>query len=848
MATYPFELLKQALGWLRSLLPLSDAATGPLATGMLDVVSLPAEVLGRAFNGVLAATQAGWRRIQSLGVSAADAVAAPFYGIAEGASRAWSRITTSATATWADLQSVALRAGTWLRAPFEGLASMASSAFAGAGRSAETLWQALAGDISVLEGLRAIGRAVVDFLATPFRQVRGVIDGVWGVLRTQFSAVGRYFQSAAGAMVRAFAALPLVRTLREVFSAVGSFLSGDPTFFEAGRRILVALGDGIQAAATYSFELFKQALGRLRALLPFSDAATGPLSSLSASGAAILTTLAQGMTDALEWPGVVLARVFAGLQATAAQGWRDLQSLGTSAAVAAAAPFQGIAEAASEAWSRVASTATATWKGLQSSAQQAAGWISTPFEGMAAAALSAGNAVSQVSTGLWRTLAGAAAVLDSLRGIGSAVTELLATPVQRAQDMIDGVWSVLRTRFSTVGRFLDPAAASLIVAFRGLPLARTLGDVFSAAGEFLAGDTTFFEAGRHILVTLGQGIAAATAVPFELFKRALSRLRSLLPFSDAQTGPLSNLTASGAAILRTLAQGMTGVLAVPGTVLGRAFDGVLKAVRTGWQAVRSLSASAVNAVAAPFPGLADAASSAWSRITSTAVGAWSGLRSMAQRAGQSMKAPFAGLATAASSAWNQGRTAASGAWEAVESRVAGLARTAAQSANAVRANAAGGSTLLERIAGGIAEAATAPGRALSSALSWMNEGMRQVAAPAMLSGTLALTPVIAKQVPQSAAPHLRTESTVSVTPSVASPEASRRLGETRGALAPGGAASGEPAGENVRSMLVALLGKLDALADRPIDVSVTTLLDGRQVAQSVYRDIRERKIKNYETL
>ena len=104
----------------------------------------------------------------------------------------------------------------------------------------------------------------------------------------------------------------------------------------------------------------------------------------------------------------------------------------------------------------------------------------------------------------------------------------------------------------------------------------------------------------------------------------------------------------------------------------------------------------MNAVAAPFPGIADAASSAWSRITSTAAGAWSGLQSMAQRTGQSMKAPFAGLATAASSAWNQVRTSASGAWEAVESRVAGLARTAAQSANAVRANAAGGSTLLER--------------------------------------------------------------------------------------------------------------------------------------------------------
>jgi hypothetical protein len=45
-----------------------------------------------------------------------------------------------------------------------------------------------------------------------------------------------------------------------------------------------------------------------------------------------------------------------------------------------------------------------------------------------------------------------------------------------------------------------------------------------------------------------------------------------------------------------------------------------------------------------------------------------------------------------------------------------------------------------------------------------------------------------------------------------------------------------------------LIAKLDALAERPIDVSVTTKIDSRQVAQAVYKDMRERKIRNYETL
>ena len=182
------------------------------------------------------------------------------------------------------------------------------------GRVAATLWQVLTGDLSVTDGLKAIGRAVVDYLATPFRWARNVVLGVWGVLQALFPTVSGFFYSVAASLVRVFMDLPLVRTLTEVFSAVQSFLSGDTTFFEAGKRILIALGKGIWSAATYPFELLKQALGRLRSLLPFSDAETGPLSNLTASGSAILEALAQGMTAVLGLPGAVLSRVLRGFR------------------------------------------------------------------------------------------------------------------------------------------------------------------------------------------------------------------------------------------------------------------------------------------------------------------------------------------------------------------------------------------------------------------------------------------------------------------------------------------------------------------------------------------------------
>ena len=412
--------------------------------------------------------------------------------------------------------------------------------------------------------------------------------------------------------------------------------------------------------------------------------------------------------------------------------------------------------------------------------------------------------VGRVVVTLWQVLTGDLSVTDGLKAIGRAVLDYLVTPFRWARDVITGIWNFVSGLFASFGRFVSAAAASVLAAFRSLPLVRTLTDVFSAVQSFLSGDTTFFEAGKRILIALGKGIAAAVTFPFDVLNQALGRLRSLLPFSDAQSGPLSGLTASGSAILQTLAQGMTGVLGLPGRVLSCVFEGVQSAAARGWQGLESLGTSALEVIAAPFHGIAEAASSAWKRITTTTAGAWSGLKSMAARVGAWMKTLFAGLAAAASSAWNRVRTA-------VSSSAVG-----------------GGSALLEKLAGGIAQATIAP---------------------AMLAGTLALTPVLAEEVPQAGAPLLRTDPTVLAARSAASPEASRLLAETRGALTPGvTSTSSQSAGEQMRSILEALLGRLDALADRPIDVSVTTLLDGREVAQSVYRDIRERKIKNYETL
>ncbi len=60
--------------------------------------------------------------------------------------------------------------------------------------------------------------------------------------------------------------------------------------------------------------------------------------------------------------------------------------------------------------------------------------------------------------------------------------------------------------------------------------------------------------------------------------------------------------------------------------------------------------------------------------------------------------------------------------------------------------------------------------------------------------------------------------------------------------------AGQQEGPDFVGLMEALLNKLDALSERPVEVSVATHIDGRQVAEAVYKDLRERKIRNYETL
>lgn len=99
--------------------------------------------------------------------------------------------------------------------------------------------------------------------------------------------------------------------------------------------------------------------------------------------------------------------------------------------------------------------------------------------------------------------------------------------------------------------------------------------------DFITGSLAWFrESGSKILTTFTEGIKSAISAPIEAVKGGLSKIRKLLPFSDAKEGPLSTLTLSGRRVFETITSGMVQTQNLPAEVTERAFSGVGVAAAT----------------------------------------------------------------------------------------------------------------------------------------------------------------------------------------------------------------------------------------------------------------------------
>jgi TP901 family phage tail tape measure protein len=212
--------------------------------------------------------------------------------------------------------------------------------------------------------------------------------------------------------------------------------------------------------------------------------------------------------------------------------------------------FNGVRTAGAMAWSGIQAAASAAWSGITSAAQAALSMIRS-------AATSAWSGVVAAATGAWSSIVAAAMSLPG---------------------RLAAAWAAIR--------------AGAVSAFMGI-----VSFIRSVPGMVVG-------VGEAIINTIINGIKSRASAMVATVRETFAEVRKLMPFSDAKDGPFRHLTASGKAIISTMADGVREASPLLGNRMhdaaGDAMRSVGRAQEKAAEAMR-LPEPQAPALAAPEP-------------------------------------------------------------------------------------------------------------------------------------------------------------------------------------------------------------------------------------------------------
>ena len=191
-----------------------------------------------------------------------------------------------------------------------------------AGNNARALGEIVGGVLTWV--FEALGTAIsvvvhiVDAVVSSFMYLVALFQG-------DFATAGQLAQRVWNDLCAAFTSITdlfgVTDTLRDAWNGVVEFFTSID-LSECGRAILNTLIDGIKSAASGLVDTVKGVLSDIRDMLPFSDAKTGPLSTLTLSCSRLITTLGEGVTQGA---GGLLQKVGSALSGVkdTVRGWWD---------------------------------------------------------------------------------------------------------------------------------------------------------------------------------------------------------------------------------------------------------------------------------------------------------------------------------------------------------------------------------------------------------------------------------------------------------------------------------------------------------------------------------------------
>jgi hypothetical protein len=182
-------------------------------------------------------------------------------------------------------------------------------------------------------------------------------------------------------------------------------------------------------------------------------------------------------------------------------------------------------------------------------------------------------------------ISGVTALAPVLAAVGGIIGGVVLSPIILIVGAIVAVIAilyVLEKKFGIISKAIDTAIGfvsglgdkllfilgpigAVVYAFkRWDEIVTIIGGVFGQVFDFLSNlDKKFKNAGWSLMVALAKGILSGAYKAVEAVKGAMGKVRDYLPFSDAKVGPLSDLAASGAALMATFEKGIATASADP---------------------------------------------------------------------------------------------------------------------------------------------------------------------------------------------------------------------------------------------------------------------------------------------
>ena len=139
--------------------------------------------------------------------------------------------------------------------------------------------------------MRLVGKVaagLVGIVGIKFVAIGALVAGAAYLIRKHWGGITGFFKGLMGRVGAVFG--PAVGAWGKVFT--------DFSWSNVGDAIMKTLAAGITAGIGWPYNAVKAGLGKVRELLPFSDARAGPLSGLTASGGVVLRTIGDGVSRA----------------------------------------------------------------------------------------------------------------------------------------------------------------------------------------------------------------------------------------------------------------------------------------------------------------------------------------------------------------------------------------------------------------------------------------------------------------------------------------------------------------------------------------------------------------------